>query len=623
MNDALQHRGPDAGGTWLEPDRRAGLAHRRLAIIDLSDAGRQPMGSASGRYVVSYNGEIYNFLELRSELSEKGHQFRGTSDTEVILAAFEEWGITESVSRLNGMFAAAVWDRMQNEGFVFRDRLGVKPLYYQWHNQALFFSSELTAPFTEISSRSVSRDSLALFLEYGYVPGQQSIYEGIFKLKPGVIASISERSAASHAFDSTFVYWETTRKINELLGSRDDRMGEAEAVSRVNAALSRSVRQRMIADVPLGAFLSGGIDSSLVVAHMQHASTRPVRTFTIGFDNASADEAPYAKKIAEHLGTDHTELYVTEQDALNIIPDLPQIYGEPFADSSQIPTFLLSKLTRSQVTVALSGDGGDELFAGYQNYMTVRKYQRVLELFPHSAFRGFARMLQGSRAQRALSSVVGERHYSRIASGMKLFSAPEREHEFFSSSLVKDWRPAPHNGALRICTGNSIEQTMCRDLNAYLPDDILVKVDRASMAVGLEIRAPFVDDFELFDTAWQIPFRHKLDKRGGKLVLKKALAGFMPRTLFERPKKGFAVPLQGWLSGKLSGWVNDCMSPSRLTREGYLDPHRVAFIREQALKGDLFYNSRLWSICMFQSWLEEKTPAGACRIRQNAVRSAY
>ena len=613
LNRAQQHRGPDGAGMWLEDERRAGLAHRRLAVVDLSETGAQPMHSRSGRYIVTYNGEIYNFLELRSELLGKGHRFIGTSDTEVMLAAFEEWGVAESVSRFNGMFAVAVWDRKQRTGFLFRDRLGVKPLYYQWHAGALFFSSELTPPFARITPRSISRECLALFLQYGYVPGQRSIYEGISKLKPGVIAMVSEMSAAAGALESSIVYWDTTKKINERLESQNEQLSEDEAVELVNVALSHSVRQRMIADVPLGAFLSGGIDSSLIVAHMQQASTRPVRTFTIGFDDTSANEAPFAKKIADHLGTEHTELYVTEQDALNVIPSLPHIYGEPFADSSQIPTFLVSKLTRSSVTVALSGDGGDELFAGYADYMTVQKHQRLLKRLPNFSLRALASLLSSSGGQRVFCSVLGERDFTRIANAANLFSSREASQLLSTRLLVKDCGPISTDGTSRNCAGDMIEQTMCRDLNAYLPDDILVKVDRASMAVALETRSPFVDDFQVFEMAWSIPLRHKIRHHGGKLILKRALESFLPKDLFERPKKGFAVPLHLWLFGELKDWVSDCVSTSRLAREGYLVPSRVEFIRKQAASGDLFYNTRLWSICMFQSWLDEAGEASVAK----------
>ena len=346
LNHAQRHRGPDGCGIWFSTDREAGLAHRRLAIVDLSANGAQPMESSSGRYTISYNGEIYNFLDLRSELLPRGHCFRGTSDTEVMLAAFEEWGIEAAVARFNGMFAAAVWDRERREGSLFRDRLGVKPLFYQWYGQSLFFASELTAPFSQMAARSISTESLVLFLQHGYIPGEKSIYEGIYKLSPGVIATTSVDAAARYEFKKVVTYWNATDRINDIVSSRDDLMSEEEAVERIDNTLHRSVKRHMISDVPLGAFLSGGVDSSLIVSHMQENSTKPVKTFTIGFHESNADEAPYARRIARHLGTDHTELYVTEQDALCVVPLLPQMYGEPFADSSQIPTFMVSKLIR-------------------------------------------------------------------------------------------------------------------------------------------------------------------------------------------------------------------------------------------------------------------------------------
>lgn len=619
LSDAQQHRGPDGSATWMSQDHRAGLAHRRLAIVDLTETGNQPMHSNSGRYTISFNGEIYNFLELRSELLGDGHKFRGGSDTEVMLAAVEQWGVRDAIAKFNGMFAFALWDKMDNKGYLVRDRLGVKPLYYQWCGTALFFSSELTVPFARIAPRSISRESLALFLHYGHVPGERSIYEGIYKLKPGMIAVVSTASAPKQAFEAIIPYWETTKRINEILASRNDDMSEAEAVERLNSALSRSVRQRMISDVPLGAFLSGGIDSSLIVAHMQQASSRPVRTFTIGFHDEKADEAPYAKKIAQHLGTEHTELYITEQDALNVIPSLPTMYGEPFADSSQIPTFLVSKLTRSHVTVALSGDGGDELFAGYNNYRSVLKYQNLLRVAPGFALGAAAKVLGNRSMRRILRSALAERHLVRMANAATFFSEGKRDRaphsRFFDGEVlvIGDGHADSPADETTGCAGNAIEQLMCRDLNAYLPDDILVKVDRASMAVSLEVRAPFVDDYELFETAWQIPFTHKLSQTHSKIMLKKALQRFVPMSLFERPKQGFSIPLIRWLVGPLKEWVEDCISVGRLRTDGYLHEKEVHSIYRKVLSGDDFYADRLWTICMFQSWLSTNSLAAvAC-----------
>jgi asparagine synthase (glutamine-hydrolysing) len=611
LNDAQFHRGPDAEGIWISSDRRAGLAHRRLSIVDLSPAGNQPMCSKSGRYVITFNGEIYNFLRLRRELAELGHRFRSTSDTEVMLTAFEEWGVMDALPRFNGMFAAAVWDASERLGYLFRDRLGVKPLYYQWHDRTLLFSSELSSPFARLSPRSICRDALALFFRHGYVPAPYSIYEGVYKLLPGVVATISLEDAANNRFRSVSNYWDTQERINKIMGSRNEEMTEEEALECLDETLRRSVQERMIADVPLGAFLSGGIDSSLIVSYMQQVSNSQVRTFTIGFDEPQFDEARFAKKVAEHLETAHTELFVSEKDALEVVPRLSEIYGEPFADSSQIPTYLVSKLTRGYVTVALSGDGGDELFAGYNDYRSILKYRRALRMVPAAMLKAASSFLAKPRVPQLVHALSGDRQVTRFLGGIRIFSM-ERKIQMHPDQ----WGPVtlPErlvNGAksgislqpLRACLGNAIEQAMCHDLVTYLPDDILVKVDRASMAVSLEVRAPFCDDFEIFETAWRIPFAHKMNGVGGKSILKKLLARFVPPELTERPKTGFGVPLTKWVGGALRGWVDDCTSLARLQRQDYLRPQEVARVRQKAFQGDEYYAHKLWYICQFQSWL--------------------
>jgi len=612
LNDAQFHRGPDAHGVWSSPDGRIGLAHRRLSILDLSHAGAQPMHSHTGRYIVTFNGEIYNFLRLRRELVKLGHCFSSESDTEVMLASFEHWGIRDALQRFNGMFAAAVWDEALGMAYLFRDRLGVKPLYYQWYAGSLVFSSELSFRFAHLATRSICRDALALFLRHGYIPAPYSIYDGIYKLLPGEVAAISVQDAANHRFSDVYKYWDTQEHVNEILSSRDENMTEHDAVDKLDETLRRSVQDRMIADVPLGAFLSGGIDSSLVVSYMQQISNSPVRTFTIGFEENSFNEACFARKVAEHLGTSHTELIVTERDALNVIPELARMYGEPFADSSQIPTYLVSKLTRQEVTVALSGDGGDELFAGYNMYVRMLKFSRTTESIPQLLRAVMSGMLTSRVALMAARFLFRDQHISRLLSGMRAFSR-ELGTEFsrhrwgpvtLPERLVRGATAGVSIPSFQGCdSNNAVERSMCNDLLTYLPDDILVKVDRASMAVSLEVRAPFVDDFEIFDIAWSIPFALKMNGMGGKVILRKLLSRFVPTELFERPKRGFAIPLKNWIGGALKEWVDDCVSSARIESEGYFHPREVARVHRKALEGDDYYAYQLWYICQFQSWL--------------------
>jgi asparagine synthase (glutamine-hydrolysing) len=620
LTSALRHRGPDDSGVWASEDGRAVLGHRRLSIIDLSKLGHQPMHSESGRFVAVLNGEIYNFEDLRQQLVSDGHRFRGTSDTEVMLAAFEQWGVEAAIPRLNGMFAVAVVDRDERRAYLFRDRLGVKPLYYLWRGRRLYFSSELTPRLAALASREISRTSVALYFRYNYIPAPATIYRDIWKLLPGTVARLGEESAARESFETLTPYFSVQDRANELLASRDEAMTFDQATDLVEAGLTKSVRQRMIADVPLGAFLSGGIDSSLVVAHMQQASRRPVRTFTIGFADRERDEAESARRVASHLGTEHTALVVTEQDALEVIPRLPLMYGEPFADSSQIPTHLVSRMTRQYVTVALSGDGGDELFAGYTTYQRLTRVATRLAAVPGWAFALGAHAFRAPGARRALMAAAGEQYYEWTFNALRLF-AGDSEHRIpqdVHGALSIPERMvlgAPAGAGLRSfqrCQGNVTEQKMCDDALMYLPDDILTKVDRASMAVSLEVRAPFCDDVELFDIAWRIPFRHKLNGSGGKVVLKAALARHLPRELFERPKMGFAVPLGRWLNGPLRSWVLDCTDPARLRRDGFLDPSVVAGLVAHERREEEWWAYKLWAICVFQSWLDAfRAPAAA------------
>lgn len=608
----IAHRGPDDNGFWISPDRRTGLGHRRLSIIDLSECGHQPMASASGRFEMVFNGEIYNFLELRQELAARGRSFRGTSDTEVMLTAFEEWGVERSIERLNGMFAAALTDTATSTLYLFRDRLGVKPLYYQWSNGVLYFSSELSRSFARLSDRSIDRDSVALYLRHGYVPAPFSIYRSIRKLMPGTIAVVTPEAARSSRFLTEAPYWSTEERIRRLVAERDESMTLAQATYVIEAALQRSIEQRMISDVPLGAFLSGGIDSSLVVSHMQKASRAPVRTFTIGFSDADSDESRFAAAVARHLGTDHTELRATEADALEVIPRLPAMFGEPFGDSSQIPTFLVSRLTRQSITAALSGDGGDELFAGYRNYTRMTRLNRYVSLVPASAYRLSVRLAGNVPVGPGLRRFYGEPRYESLMNALRSLAwrnnGSHREPSIALRPLAERMalgsRPLASAEVLLDSGGNATEDMMARDLVFYLPGDILTKVDRCSMAVSLEVRAPFVDDFEVFDAAWRIPFRHKADGKGAKIVLREALARHIPRQLFERPKKGFAIPLRNWLNGPLRAWTRDSLGATAISRQGLLDPVSVQNVIDNAPSSE-WYTTKLWYLSVFQNWLTD------------------
>jgi asparagine synthase (glutamine-hydrolysing) len=624
---ALQHRGPDGEGIWVASDNRAVLGHRRLAIIDLSETGRQPMLSRSGRFAAVFNGEIYNFRELREQLASLGHIFYGASDTEVMLAAFDQWGVSASVPYLNGMFAVAVYDLCEKTLWLFRDRLGLKPLYYQWKDDNFYFSSELTQPFAAISTREIDLDALALYLRHNCVPAPHTIYRGIYKLAPGIIAQLAEDSPRGQLVASR--YWDSAARAQELLARRDESMSLAEATDRVSVVLRRSVAQRMISDVPVGAFLSGGVDSSLIVAQMQQLSHRPVRTFTIGFDEAERNESDHARRVAAYLGTDHTELRVTERDALEVIPRLPAIYGEPFADSSQIPTFLVSQLTRQFVTVALSGDGGDELFAGYRSYQMLERVRSRADAVPGWAYALATQAFHMEPIACLASKLMGDQRYEWAFNALRLFSGgaesriPLKALARYSLSerLLAAPRPGASVQSILRCGGMFTETKMCDDICRYLPDDILTKVDRASMAASLEVRAPFVDDHELFSVAWSLPARHKSSAQTGKLVLRELLSRSVPQKLFERPKMGFSIPLPQWLNGPLRAWVDDCVSPERLRREGLLAPAVVTeLVRAVRRRPDEWLAYKLWAICIFQSWLQNFHFATASETERISLR---
>ncbi len=627
---SLAHRGPDDEGTWTEPETGVALAFRRLAIIDLSQQGHQPMRSACGRYVLVYNGEIYNYQELRVSLTEAGQTFRGHSDTEVLLAAIAHWGFEETLVRCNGMFAIALWDRETRRLHLARDRMGQKPLYFGWLGDSFAFASDLRAlrHHPGFSGR-IDLGATTLFLRYAYVPAPYSIYQGIGKLPPGTCLSIDFQDARRDlgATPEPKPYWSATEAAGRGLAAPLEGAPE-ELVDRLDALLRDAVRLCMVADVPLGAFLSGGIDSSTVVALMQAQSNRPVRTFSIGFHEEGFDEARHAAAVAKHLGTDHNELYVTTAETQAAIPKLPQVYDEPFADSSQIPTFLVSQLARQQVTVSLSGDGGDELFGGYNRYVWARDVDRAMSRTPRALRRGASSLVQGvpvacweavfrtvgpllpkrlryAQAGHKLHKLAGvfdaagpEEMYQRLVSLWQAPAAAVRGGRE-PPTLVGDassW-PALDGFVNRMCLLDSL---------TYLPDDILVKLDRASMAVGLEGRVPYLDH-RVVEFSWRIPLDMKLRDGQGKWPLRRLLARYVPPALIERPKMGFGVPIGDWLRGDLRDWAESLLGERRLSEGGIFDPGLVRRVWRQHLDGRHNWQYQLWAVLMFEAWREART----------------
>jgi len=632
MTGTLGHRGPDDEGVWVDANAGIALGHRRLAILDLSAHGHQPMSSEGGRYVVSFNGEIYNFRALRRELEGLRHRFRGHSDTEVMLAAIREWGLMPALERFNGMFAFALWDSDERTLYLARDRMGEKPMYYGWMGNAFLFGSELKALRAHPAFRGeVDRDALALSLRHNCIPAPWSIYRGIAKLLPGSVATLRASSAPGTAPTSS-VYWAASDAIKRgdetpFRGSDDD------ATDALDELLRNSVRLRMESDVPLGAFLSGGVDSSAVVALMQAQSTRPVRTFTIGSPDTGFDEAEHARRVAAHIGTDHTELYVTAKDALGVIPMLPTLYDEPFADSSQIPTYLVASLARRHVTVSLSGDGGDELFGGYNRHRFAARIAEGAARWPRPIRKSAARALTSLSPQtldagfRRLSSVLPTKFRVRLPADkmQKTASILRSDGEDGAYlALVSHWNdPASvvlgaSEPTTRVTNTDEhpkgkgfAERMMYLDLVTYLPDDILTKVDRATMAVGLEGRIPLLDH-RIVELAWSLPMPMKIREGRGKWLLRKVLDRYVPRDLIERPKIGFGVPIGAWLRGPLRGWAESLLDERRLSEEGIFDPAPLRARWNEHISGRRDWEYALWDVLVFQAWLEHTAaPAGA------------
>ena len=610
----IAHRGPDDAGVWVDAAAGIALAHRRLSILDLSPAGHQPMASASGRWVLAYNGEVYNHLELRRELEASGTApaWRGHSDTETLLAAIEAWGVEATLKRSVGMFALALWDRQRRELWLARDRLGEKPLYYGWQGDTFLFGSELHALRAHPAFvGGIDRGALALLLRHNYVPAPQSIHPGISKLPPGSWLRIGpdRRDAEPVA------YWSLAEVAERGMASPFAGSDE-DAVERLAELMGASVRGQQVADVPLGALLSGGIDSTLVTALMQAQATQPVRTFTIGFEEGAYDEAVHARAVAAHLGTQHTELRLTGADALSLVPRLPAMYDEPFADSSQLPTHLVMQLARQHVTVALSGDAGDEMFGGYNRYFLGPKLWRKVGWMSaplrNALFRVAPALPHVLKARLGAAQADDKLHkLARLFGSHRISSIDD-----LYCGLVSEW---PDAGCMVVdghlppnllddrsrwpCLADPVARMMALDGLTYLPDDILVKVDRAAMAVSLETRAPFLDR-DVVEFAWSLPMSMKLRDGRGKWILRQLLDRHVPRELVERPKMGFGIPLDDWLRGPLHDWAEALLDESRLRREGYLRPEPIRQAWKRHLAGQASFGYRLWSVLMFQAWLE-------------------
>ena len=632
MAGALTHRGPDDAGVWFDLQAGVVLTHRRLAILELSSAGRQPMVSACGRFVLVLNGEIYNHAQLRRELERQGAPctpWRGRSDTETLLAAIAAWGVEPTLARCVGMFAFAVWDRVERRLTLARDRLGEKPLYYGLQNGILLFGSELKALRAHPAfDAGIDRGALALFLRYNCVPAPYTIYAGIRKLPPGSLLHVTTRCIAAEKLQPT-AYWSLRELVAEGAGQAFAGSAE-EAAEALDRMLREAIAAQMAADVPLGAFLSGGIDSSTVAALMQAQSARPVKTFTIGFQETHFNEAEHARAVARHLGTEHTELYVTPREAMEAIPRLPAVYDEPFADASQIPMVLLSGLARRYVTVCLSGDGGDELFAGYNRYFWARRVSRAAAWIPRrlrTAAAGCLMRLPPERWDRigARAAAVLPPRWRYGGFGDKVHKLAELAQagspKEIYRTFVSHWKD-PSRVVVGGCEPPTLledgdawslacgfEQTMMYlDALTYLPDDILVKVDRAAMAASLETRAPFLDH-RIVEFAWRLPLALKIRAGENKWLLRRVLDRYVPRRLVERAKSGFAVPLDAWLRGPLRDWGEALLNERRLREEGFFRPEAIRAKWREHLSGRRNWQYCLWSVLMFQAWLEHQAIA--------------
>ena len=614
MTAAIVHRGPDDVGLWVESHARVAFGHRRLSIIDLTEAGQQPMISANGRWVIAYNGEMYNTSAIRKLLGEM--KYRGHSDTEVLVEAFARWGVEVTISRINAMFALAAWDTQENELWLARDRFGEKPLYYGWHGNVLLFGSELKAlAAVEGFSPDIDRQALGMLIRKISIPAPSTIYRGVKKLAPGSILRIRD----GHDRPEPVRYWDPASVASNTAVNAP--RGE-EVVDELEELLTSVVKSRMESDVPLGAFLSGGVDSSTVVALMQKSSAQQVKTFTIGFNEAGYDESPHAKAVARHLQTDHTELMLTAGDALAVIPKLARIYDEPFADSSQIPTYLVSALARQHVTVALSGDGGDELFGGYDRYRVFERLQKYRGIVPGAVLKSSGKALSSLSVE--TWNKIGSSPLAAVAPRSVRVRTGERVHklakmlrsrgdgDLYQQLLSVNSDPAllvigykeSTNSAGVLLGRSSFEDAMMTDTYDYLPDDILVKVDRASMAVSLEVRVPLLDP-DVFSFAWGLHPNDRVINGIGKWPLRQLLNRYVPAEIVERPKMGFGVPINKWLRNELRDWASDLLDGQLLRQQGYFHPEPILRMWHEHVSGTADRSTELWPILMFQSWLQE------------------
>jgi len=634
MSATLNHRGPDDAGTWINEENGVAFGHQRLSIIDLSSAGHQPMVSHCGRFTTVFNGEIYNHLQLRDKLNTSANKqsWKGHSDTETLVTAFSQWGIEKTLQQLVGMFAIAVWDFKEKRLFLIRDRFGEKPLYYGWSNGVFLFGSELKAlqKYKRFSNQ-IDRGALSLYMKYMYVPTPYSIFRDIYKLEPGCILQIDKGTkpptlplfAPFRDQGINIAQWYSISNMAQA-GQKNLITDQNDAVDLIEKTLLESVRSQLISDVPLGAFLSGGIDSSVITALMQKVCKDPVKTFTIGFEESSFNEAIYAKEVSRHLGTEHHELYVTSSDAFKVIPHLPTLYDEPFADSSQIPTYLVSKLARESVTVSLSGDAGDELFGGYSRYLWGSRVWNKVRWMPLIVRQTLGVAINkisvntwdsigNSLPNSSRVSLMGDKAH-RMAHRLKnVKSLDDVYHSLVTEGYKEDGLVVNDKAALitkldnnDIVSGivDSEHRMMLLDSLTYLPDDILTKVDRAAMGVSLETRIPFLD-YRVAELAWRLPLDTKINNGETKWPIRQVLYKYVPKVLIERPKAGFAIPVGQWIRGPLREWAADLLNEERIRREGYFNPELVQQLWQQHLSGKYDWTPRLWAILMFQAWLDK------------------